>query len=93
MFYDICSLVSMNDESAFQFYIVFCFKVIFFFVAHSLRHKSTGKCVHLYGASPREGVECCLWQGCDEERTKVNFMKQGQAWIADSSVDKFSKLI
>ncbi|XP_020631475.1 uncharacterized protein LOC110068439 [Orbicella faveolata] len=44
--------------------------------AHSLRHKPTGKCLHLYGGAPAEGVECCLWQGCDEERTKVTFMKQ-----------------
>ena len=35
-------------------------------------------CVHLYGGNPREGVEVCLWQGCDEDRTKVTFMKQGE---------------
>ena len=53
-----------------------------FSIAHSLRHKPTGQCLHLYGGSPVEGVECCLWQGCDEERTKVTFMKQGNHCLA-----------
>lgn len=35
-------------------------------------------CLHLYGGNPREGVEACLWQGCDEDRTKVTFMRQGK---------------
>ena len=54
---------------------VFCY--FSFSIAHSLRHKPTGKCLHLYGGAPVDGIECCLWQGCDEERTKVTFMKQG----------------
>lgn len=58
------------------------FYLFVFNVAHSLRHKPTGMCLHLYGGSPREGVECCLWRGCDEERTKVTFMKQGKPCMA-----------
>ncbi len=59
----------------------FIFRYVYFNVAHSLRHKPTGMCLHLYGMAPREGVECCLWQGCDEERTKVTFMKQGKPFM------------
>ena len=43
-------------------------------------------CLHLYGGAPREGVECCLWQGCDEERTKVTFMKQGKRCVPSIGV-------
>ena len=43
----------------------------------TLKHISTGKCLHTSGGWPGNGRTLVLWSGCEAERLQIWFVKQG----------------
>ena len=43
----------------------------------TLKHVSTGKCLHTSGGWPGNGRTLVLWSGCEAERLQIWFVKQG----------------
>ena len=45
----------------------------------SLRHVSSGMCVHPLNGGVFDGVKLVLWKGCDEDKLVFHFLVQGRS--------------